>query len=75
MEFVLNILGFIFVLAVYLLLVHLVARRGFKTGLYYERVFVIALFFLLPAFLWVMWRNPRRGLYYERIPAPKDPQD
>jgi hypothetical protein len=55
---------------IYLILVHLVARRGFKTGLFYWRVFFLALIpFLFPIVLiWVLWRNKRKGLYYERIP-------
>ena len=64
-----DILGFILGSAIYVFLAHLIAKRGFRTGLYYNRVFVIALFFMLPAFLWVyLFRNPRKGIYYERIP-------
>jgi hypothetical protein len=46
---------------VWLLLVHLVARRGYKTGLFYPRVFFLALVpFLFPFVLvWVFWRNKR----------------
>jgi hypothetical protein len=74
MENVLNVLWFLFVMGLYPLLVHLVAKRGFKTGLYYWRVFIIAFFFLVPAFIWVMWRNPRKGIYYERIQPTEKPE-
>ena len=63
MDIVLQVIGYLF-------LVHLVARRGFKTGLYYWRVFRLAIVpFLFPIVLiWVFWRDKRRGIYYERIP-------
>ena len=60
----------IFGVAFYVLLVHLVAKRGFKTGLFYWRVFVLAIvpFFFPFVVIWVFWRNKRKGIYYERIP-------
>jgi hypothetical protein len=60
----------IFTVVIYLLAVHLVARRGFKTGLFYERVFALALVpFLFPfVVIWVFWRDKRKGIGYYRIP-------
>ena len=52
MDIIVNLLA-------YFLLVHLVARRGLKTGLYYQRVFVMATFFLPIVAVWVFWRNKR----------------
>ena len=45
----------------WLLAVHLVARRGYRTGLFYWRVLFLALVpFLFPFVLvWVFWRDKR----------------
>ena len=45
----------------WILVVHLVAKRGYRTGLFYRRVFILALVpFLFPFVLvWVFWRNKR----------------
>jgi hypothetical protein len=45
----------------WLLLAHIVARRGRSTGLFYYRVFLLALVpFLFPfVFVWVFWRSKR----------------
>lgn len=60
----------IFNVVCYLILVHLVARRGVKTGLYYWRVFGLAVvpFFFPIVVIWVFWRNKRKGIGYYRIP-------
>jgi FkbM family methyltransferase len=56
-------------LIAYFFLAHLLARRGFKTGLHYWRVFLPASFplFLPLVAIWVFWRNKRKGIYYERL--------
>jgi NhaP-type Na+/H+ or K+/H+ antiporter len=62
-----NVLWFLFVWAVYAFLAHKVAKRGERTGLYYNRVLIISLVALLPAFIWVyVFRKPRQGIYHER---------
>jgi len=75
MENTLNVLWFIGVWVVYGFVAHRVAKRGERTGLYYHRVLIIAIPFLLPAIIWVyFFRNPRKGIYYERI-KPTDKPD
>jgi hypothetical protein len=57
----------------YFFLVHLIARRGYKTGLYYWPTFMTAAIplFLPFVFFRVFWRNKRKGTPYYRIPPKK----
>ena len=69
MDNLFNVIWFLFVWVVYAYVAHRVAKRGERTGLYYGRVLVIALVFMLPAIIWVyLFRTPRKGIYYERYP-------
>jgi hypothetical protein len=58
---VLNVLGFLVGLGIYLFLCHLIAKRGHSTGLFYNRVFVLAIVFSVWVAVWVyVFRTPRR---------------
>ena len=74
MESALNVVWFVFGWVIYGFIAHRVAKRGERTGLYYNRVLMISVPFLLPAIIWVyLLRSERPGLYYERIPPTDKP--
>ena len=64
MDEILNILWALFVFGIYLFLCHIVAKRGLMTGLYYNRVFILAVPFLLPVAIWVYSRPIRRHPWF-----------
>ena len=55
-------------LGLWIYLSHLVAKRGERTGLYYNRTFGLAIFFLLGVAIWVYaFRQERNDNPYYKI--------
>jgi hypothetical protein len=52
MENLLNVLWALFWCGGYVFICHRIAKRGYRTGLYYRRALVIALLIPLPAFIY-----------------------
>ena len=74
MENALNVVWFVFCWAIYGFIAHRVAKRGERTGLYYNRVLMISIPFLLPAIIWVYFlRSPKNSNPYERIKPTNRP--
>jgi hypothetical protein len=65
-----DIILFILAWGVYGFLAHLIAKRGERTGLFYNRVLFLALITMPITFIYVFFlRNPRGGNYQEqRLP-------
>ena len=60
MDQVFNVLWFLSVWAFYIWLAHKTAKRGERTGLYYNRVLVMALIALLWVAVWVWFFRKER---------------
>ncbi len=65
-----DVIYFFLACGVYGFLAHLIAKRGERTGLFYNRVLFLALITMPLTFIYVFFfRNPRGGTYYEqRLP-------